>query len=61
MAIIVDKDKKRTQIALACKNLVIANGIKDITITKIAKEAGIAKGSFYDYFENKEDLVFVQE
>ena len=58
MAIIVDKDKKRAQIAMACKNLIITNGIKDITITKIAKEAGIAKGSFYDYFENKEDLVF---
>ena len=58
MAIIVDKDKKRSSIALACKDLVVNNAFKDITITKIVKEAGIAKGSFYDYFKNKEDLVF---
>jgi AcrR family transcriptional regulator len=58
MAIVVDKEKKRRQIALSCKDLVIDRGLKDITITQIAKEAGIAKGSFYDYFENKEDLVF---
>jgi AcrR family transcriptional regulator len=58
MAIIVDKDKKRSSIALACKDLVVNSSFKDITITKIAKEAGIAKGSFYDYFKNKEDLIF---
>jgi len=58
MAIIVDKNEKRKSIALSCKNLIINEYIKDITIAKLAKEAKIAKGSFYDYFKNKEDLVF---
>ncbi len=58
MAIIVDKDEKRNNIALACKNLVINASIKDITISQIAQVAHIAKGSFYDYFDDKEDLLF---
>lgn len=58
MAKIVDKDEKRKEIALACRELFVYNSIKDLTISKIAQTAGIAKGSFYDYFENKEDVVF---
>ncbi len=58
MAIIVDKVKKRQQIALACKDLIANEGIKNLTISKITQTAHIAKGSFYDYFESKEDLVF---
>ncbi len=58
MAIIVDKVKKRKDIALACKDLFVQNGIKNLTISQIAKTAGIGKGSLYDYFKNKEDIVF---
>ncbi len=58
MAIVVDKAKKRQTIALACKDLVINEDIRSLTISKITKHAGIGKGSFYEYFENKEDLVF---
>jgi len=58
MAIIVDKVQKRKDIALACKNLFIEKGINSITISQIAKEAGVGKGTIYDYFKNKEDIVF---
>ena len=58
MAIIVDKVQKRKDIALSCKDLFIQNGIKDLTISKIAQTAGIGKGSLYDYFKNKDDVVF---
>ena len=58
MAIVVDKAKKRQTIALACKELVINEDIRSLTISKITSHAGIGKGSFYEYFENKEDLVF---
>jgi len=58
MAIIVDKVQKKHDIALSCKQLVIDNGIKNLTISKIAKTAGVGKGTLYDYFKNKEDLVF---
>ncbi|MEA2018431.1 MAG: TetR/AcrR family transcriptional regulator [Campylobacterota bacterium] len=58
MAIIVDKVQKRKDVALACKDLFVQNGIKDLTISQIAQTAGIGKGSLYDYFKNKDDVVF---
>ncbi|MCF6308891.1 MAG: TetR/AcrR family transcriptional regulator [Sulfurimonas sp.] len=58
MAIIVDKVQKRKDIALACKEIFFQHGIKDLTISQIAKTAGIGKGTIYEYFKNKEDIVF---
>ncbi len=58
MAIIVDKVQKRRDIALACSNLLLEKGIKNLTVSEVAKTAGIGKGSIYDYFKNKEDIVF---
>ncbi|MEA2029603.1 MAG: TetR/AcrR family transcriptional regulator [Campylobacterota bacterium] len=58
MAIIVDKEQKRKDIALSCKDLFISKGIKNLTIAQIATEAGVGKGTIYDYFKNKEDIVF---
>jgi len=58
MAIIVDKVQKRKDIALACKELFFLHGIKDLTISQIAKTAGVGKGTIYDYFQNKEDIIF---
>jgi len=58
MAIVVDKEKKRKDIALSCKELLIASGLKEPTISDIAKTAGIGKGTFYEYFNSKEELLF---
>ena len=58
MAIKVDKNKKRRDIAIACTELLLEKGIKNLTITEIAKTAGIGKGTVYDYFNNKEEIVF---
>ena len=58
MAIKVDKDQKRRDIAGACTELLLEKGIKNLTITEIAKTAGIGKGTVYDYFNNKEEIVF---
>ena len=58
MAIIVDKIQKKRDIALACKELFVQNGINDLTIAKVAKTAGVGKGTIYEYFKNKEDIVF---
>jgi AcrR family transcriptional regulator len=52
LAIIVDKFKKRREIALSCKKLLLNKGIKKVTVAEIAKTAKVAKGSIYDYFEN---------
>lgn len=57
MAIIVDKVQKKKDIALSCKDLFIEKGIKDITISEVAKTAGVGKGTIYEYFSNKEEIV----
>ncbi|WP_297441549.1 TetR/AcrR family transcriptional regulator [Sulfurimonas sp.] len=58
MAIIVDKIQKKRDIALACQELFVKNSLKDLTVSKIASNAGVSKGSIYDYFLNKEEIVF---
>jgi AcrR family transcriptional regulator len=58
VAILVDKDRKREQIALSCKDLIISSNINSLTISAITKEAGIGKGTFYEYFKDKDELVF---
>ena len=58
MAIIVNKEEKRRAIALSSRELLLEHGIKNITISKIAVSAGVGKGTIYEYFSNKEDIVF---
>ena len=58
MPIIVDKKEKRRNIALSCRELLLEHGIGELTISQIAKTAGVGKGTIYEYFENKEDIVF---
>jgi TetR/AcrR family transcriptional regulator, acrAB operon repressor len=58
MAIVVDKEEKRRSIALSCKELLLENGIKNLTVSQIAQAAGIGKGTIYEYFANKDEIVF---
>ncbi|MGA1933181.1 TetR/AcrR family transcriptional regulator [Arcobacter sp. YIC-464] len=51
------KHQKREYIALSCKSIILQEGIKELTISALAKEANIGKGTIYEYFENKEDIV----
>jgi len=55
---VVDKVVKRKDIAKSTCNLFIQEGFVNISISQIAKVAGIGKGTFYEYFKNKEDIVF---
>lgn len=55
---IVDKEQKRKDIALSCSDLIHDIGIKKLTVAQVAKTAGIGKGTVYEYFENKEDIIF---
>jgi len=58
MAIMVNKEEKRRKIALSCRELLLEHGIDDLTISQIAQTAGVGKGTIYEYFDNKEDIVF---
>ncbi len=57
MATIIDKKQKRRCIALSCMKLITSCCIKDLTISQLAKEANVGKGTIYEYFMDKEDIV----
>jgi Transcriptional regulator len=50
-------DKKEQQIFDATLELVVKSGLAGITICDISKAAGIATGTLYIYFKNKEELI----
>ena len=58
MAPRVDKEKRRKEIAMACVDLIYDIGIKNLTVAQVAQVAGIGKGTIYEYFETKDDIVF---
>lgn len=55
---IVDKAQKRYEIADASKELLLQKGIAQLTVSEVAKHAGIGKGTIYQYFKSKDDIVF---
>ena len=54
---IVDKEKKRLQILEAAQDVFIRQGIYNFKMIDIAEKAGVGKGTLYEYFKHKEDLV----
>ena len=54
----VNKEEKRREIAVSCSDLIYEVGIKNMTVAQVAKTAGIGKGTVYEYFDNKEDIIF---
>jgi AcrR family transcriptional regulator len=49
---------KCQQIIEAATRLMVQKGIQQTSLSDIANEAGISKGSLYYYYASKEDLVF---
>ncbi len=55
---IVDIDKKREEIAKKSIDLVLQKGFCNLTVSQVASKAKIAKGSIYNYFNSKEDIIY---
>jgi AcrR family transcriptional regulator len=51
-----DKSQRRDEIMAAAKEVFARKGFHATTIADIAKQAGLAYGSIYWYFESKDDL-----
>lgn len=49
-------EEKRNKIIQAAIDIFAELHYSNVTINKLVKHAGIPKGSFYQYFENKDDL-----
>ncbi|WP_419768399.1 TetR/AcrR family transcriptional regulator [Arcobacter sp.] len=54
----INKEIKRREIALACFDLVHDARMRNLTVADVAKKAEIGKGTIYEYFENKDDIIF---
>ncbi|HTE49543.1 MAG TPA: TetR/AcrR family transcriptional regulator [Kofleriaceae bacterium] len=52
-----NRRERLRQIGDAALDLFLAEGIPGVTIDQIVERAGVAKGSFYRYFRDKEELV----
>lgn len=52
-----NKQKKRTALLSHAFSLFMKKGIGNTTISEIAQQAGVGKGTFYFYFKDKEDLI----
>ncbi|MDO4414561.1 MAG: helix-turn-helix domain-containing protein [Erysipelotrichaceae bacterium] len=52
----LNKLKKRTSLMEAAFELFTEEGFQNTTISEIARKAGIGKGTFYFYFEDKYDI-----
>ncbi len=50
------KNNKREKILLAAQELFSEKGFHETTVEEIAKEAGVAKGTVYIYFDSKEQI-----
>lgn len=54
--VLQNKEEKKEKLLAAAFYLMTHKDIQDISIAELAKEAGIAKGTFYLYFKDKYDL-----
>lgn len=54
---IVDKKQKRADIAMAAMGVFAEKGYENTPVREISKSAGIGKGTFYEYFKDKEDVL----
>ena len=54
---IVDKSEKRSMILESAIRILARKGYKNTRVAEIAEEAGIGKGTIYEYFENKNDIL----
>lgn len=51
-------DEKKRHLLECAKEEFTRNTLRDASINKIIQDAGIPRGSFYQYFEDKEDIYF---
>jgi len=52
------KEQRRTCILQAARQVFARKGYETTVLEEVAREAGLAKGTLYLYFKNKEDLYF---
>lgn len=54
---IVDKDQRRLELVYQSYEYISKKGIKNFSLEELLKHLKIAKGTFYHYFESKDELI----
>jgi len=54
----LERLRRRTDILIAARELFIAKGFANATLEEVAQSAEFSKGTIYNYFENKEELLW---
>lgn len=57
MARVIDKKQKKRDIALSALPVFVEEGFSSVSVERIAKTAGVGKGTIYLYFESKDEVV----
>ena len=52
-----DFDEKKTSIVLATLNIIFEEGLDNFSVNYLLRKLKISKGSFFHYFDSKEDLL----
>lgn len=53
---LIDKEVKKQEILLAAMKVFARKGVANTKMADVAEEAGIGKGTIYEYFKNKDDI-----
>jgi TetR/AcrR family fatty acid metabolism transcriptional regulator len=53
----IDKENKKRDIAFAAMSVFTDHGFESASMSQVAREAGVGKGTIYEYFSSKDDLI----
>src|SRR5574344_2599952 len=56
MAVVVEHEKRRSEILSKALDLFVEEGYEDVTFQKIADRCGITRTTLYIYFKNKREI-----
>ena len=54
----LNRIENKSKILEATVQLLKEKGVENVTVRNVCAKAGIAVGTFYYYFQNKDDLMF---
>lgn len=57
MALTKKAERTKAKLLDSAQRLISTHGFDNVSVEDITKDSGVAKGTFYHYFECKEDVV----
>ncbi|UCF09236.1 MAG: helix-turn-helix transcriptional regulator, partial [Thermoplasmata archaeon] len=57
MRVVKEPEERREELMDVAEKLIIKKGFEKTTVSDIVKKAKVAQGTFYYYFESKDDVL----